>query len=103
MGIEIEQKFEVPVDSISSISESLRLDPSLGDFTVTYARKVTNFDTYFDVNGQIASRDWSLRVREKSAGLFSVALKRPRPGWAGAPLSIARNWKTRRTARWSRS
>ncbi|TLS41650.1 CYTH domain-containing protein [Streptomyces montanus] len=84
MAIEIEQKFEVSIGLISSISESLRNDPTLGNFTLSYARKVTNFDTYFDVSGQIASREWSLRVREKSAGAFSVALKRPRSGVGGS-------------------
>ncbi len=83
VGTEIEQKFEVPVGSISVITESLRNDASLGNFTVSYLRKVSNLDTYFDVNGEINSRNWSLRVREKNAGI-SVTLKRPQPASGGS-------------------
>ncbi|ATL32641.1 CYTH domain-containing protein [Streptomyces formicae] len=79
MAVEVEVRFEVQPDQLEQLRQDLAQRSRFGGYEVRRGRSRVQLDTYFDVQGQLAARQWSLRVREKGDSL-RVTFKRPRPG-----------------------
>lgn len=76
MALENEARFHVPEDSLNRTLQELNTRRALTPFSLRWIGTKDHTDTYFDVEGALQKRGWSLRLRT-SGDKVRATLKRP--------------------------
>lgn len=74
--IENEARFHLPDDQYAAVVDRFNQSQVLGPFTLVPKGQKTHEDTYFDIDGKLRDRGWSLRIRTFDENV-RVTLKTP--------------------------